>query len=127
MLGELQKPQALCTGKEVGVVKKLTSEGFTLLRSGAYFVSEGRDSFRGLSGQATCVDEFKHYHRAFGVGFYSLVATGIQGWLMGPSGWFWNVCLSILRPPPGTSRRGSDQGYWERKAIGAKSAEPSSH
>lgn len=50
MLGELQKPQALCTGKEVGVVKKLTSEGFTLLRSGVYFVSEGRDIFRGLSG-----------------------------------------------------------------------------
>ena len=32
MLGELQKPQALRTGREVGVVKELPAQGFAQLR-----------------------------------------------------------------------------------------------
>lgn len=106
MLGELQKPQALCTGKEVGVVKKLTSEGFTLLRSGVYFVSEGRDIFKGLSGQASCVDEFKHHHRAFGVGFYSLRGHQNPGLAYGPF-WVGLECVSVY---PEASARDQREG-----------------
>lgn len=106
MLGELQKPQALRTGKEVGVVKKLTSEGFTQLRSAVYFVSEGRDIFTGLSGYAACVDEFKHHQRASGVGFYSLGGHQNPGLAYGP---FW-VGLEFVSVYPEVSARDQWEG-----------------
>lgn len=131
MLGELQKPPALCTGREAGVVKELMSEGFSPLRRECTLSLTGRKRhiLRGLSRYTAPARSTQTPSATFGVGSYSLGGNTVPGLAHRPFSWVGLECVSVYpeacaRDPEGGE---SDQNNYERKALEAKSLGPGSY
>lgn len=119
MLGELQKPPALCTGREAGVVKELMSEGFSQLRWECMLSLAGkkRDILRGLSRYTAPARSTQTPSATFGVGSYSLGGNTVPGLAHQPFSWMGLECVSVY---PEACARDQREGNQTRTTMREK-------